>query len=155
MIEAENTEERQADQDLRDIASSDPIMFQINALAKDNQTLTSSLVNERHEKARLLSAVSRLQGENAALRETLAAAHAMSDEVAHLASTLERHNLRFDELGENLQRLIDTSRSAGHPEGANEAAEHLHLILTSRTWRAMRPIRGLGRIVKRLRDYRV
>ena len=104
MVEAENPTDGQATQDLSG-DTSDGVVVRINALAKDNQVLTSSLVSERHEKARLLSAVSRLQGENAALRETLAAANAMSDEVAFLASTLERHGLRLNEVGENMQAV--------------------------------------------------
>ena len=125
----------------------------VDALVKDNQTLTRTLDGERHEKARLLSAVSRLQGENAALRETLAPAHAMSDEVGLLASALAAQSVRLETLTEHVQRLAHAvGPGAGQSPAANEAAERLHAILTSRSWRAMRPLRGLGRLARRLRS---
>ena len=129
--------------------ATDALTGRLETLLKDNYALTRSLDAERDESARLLAAVGRVEGENSALREVLEPGRATSEQIADMAS-------RIDVLTDQVARLVERVQSTGVGSvsvhgGRDEAAEKLHAVLTSRSWRITRPIRGLGRVVRRLR----
>lgn len=139
--------------------ASDVLLARIETLLRDNHALSRSLESEKEENSRLLAAVARTEGENAVLREAVEPARVLNEAVSTLPAAIANQSGRIDAVADGLTQLITMLVQHSPAERlflrgggeANEAAERLHAILISRSWRVTRPMRGVGRLIARLK----
>jgi hypothetical protein len=121
------------------------LMARLQALDAANSRLVNDVEDLRHENRRLLASTSQLQGENLSLRRALGPGYAVSEELSRIHSWLEA---RFG--GHQSARLESVSSElAIAREGSSDTEKRLQAVYMSTSWRVTKPLRAVGRLLKR------
>jgi FkbM family methyltransferase len=124
---------------------SDLLIARLQAMDAANSRLVNDVEDLRHENRRLLASTSQLQGENLSLRRALGPAYAVSEELSLIHSRLEA---QFGGHPSARQEGVSSERATAREE-PSDAEERLRAVYMSTSWRMTKPLRAVGRLLKR------
>jgi FkbM family methyltransferase len=124
---------------------SELLIARLQAMDAANSRLVNDVEDLRHENRRLLASTSQLQGENLSLRRALGPAYAVSEELSLIHSRLEA---QFGSLPSARQKTLSSEHAIGQEEPSN-TEKQLQAVYMSTSWRVTKPLRAVGRLLKR------